>query len=111
MDVRRRRLTVRATTDLIKVVGEALKTNLTMLGPLILPYSEQVKFLLNWFQARPRPPTRQRRSLHVIERDLRPPMRPRDPRPPMRAHDHKHLLSFLGLGHIVPSCDCVCLCK
>ena len=44
----------RTPADLIKVVGEALKTNLTMLGPLVLPYSEQAKFLINYFQARTR---------------------------------------------------------
>jgi hypothetical protein len=36
-----------SATELIKVVSDALKTNLTMLGPLILPLSEQVLFLVN----------------------------------------------------------------
>jgi len=35
-------------------VSDALKTNLTMLGPLILPLPEQVKFLINYAQVRPR---------------------------------------------------------
>lgn len=33
--------------ELMAVVGDALKTNLTTLGPIVLPYSEQIKFLLN----------------------------------------------------------------
>lgn len=38
---------VRLSKDLIKVVGDALKTNLTVLGPLVLPLSEQIKFFVN----------------------------------------------------------------
>jgi 3-ketoacyl-CoA synthase len=38
---------VRISRDLVKVVGQALKSNLTMLGPQVLPYSEQIKFFLN----------------------------------------------------------------
>ena len=50
--IRARGARSRTRADLIKVVGEALKTNLTTLGPLVLPYSEQAKFLLNYFQVR-----------------------------------------------------------
>lgn len=41
---------VRLSKDLIKVVGDALKTNLTVLGPLVLPIPEQVKFFINYVQ-------------------------------------------------------------
>ena len=40
--------------DLIKVVSDALKSNLTVLGPLVLPVSEQVLFLVNYAQVRAR---------------------------------------------------------
>lgn len=33
--------------DLMAVAGEAIKTNMTMLGPLVLPYSEQLLFVAN----------------------------------------------------------------
>eukprot|EP01132_Coremiostelium_polycephalum_P004904 gene4904-6115_t len=33
--------------DLMGVVGDALKTNLTILGPMVLPWSEQFKFFVN----------------------------------------------------------------
>merc|ERR1712100_135582 len=33
--------------ELMKVVGDALKTNMTVLGPLVLPWSEKLKFVLN----------------------------------------------------------------
>lgn len=33
--------------DLMVVVGDALKTNMSMLGPIVLPWSEQIKFGLN----------------------------------------------------------------
>ncbi|EFA74550.1 fatty acid elongase 3-ketoacyl-CoA synthase [Heterostelium album PN500] len=33
--------------DLMAVVGDALKTNLTILGPMVLPWSEQIKFFLH----------------------------------------------------------------
>lgn len=33
--------------DLMAVAGEAIKTNITMLGPLVLPLSEQLLFLAN----------------------------------------------------------------
>eukprot|EP00727_Mastigamoeba_balamuthi_P012491 m51a1_g7865 putative fatty acid elongase 3-ketoacyl- synthase (561) ;mRNA; f:267176-269075 len=36
---------VRISKELVKAVGQALKTNLTMLGPQVLPYSEQARFL------------------------------------------------------------------
>jgi len=38
---------VRISRDLVKVVGQALKSNLTMLGPQVLPWSEQIKFFFN----------------------------------------------------------------
>jgi len=41
---------VRLSKELVKVAGDALKTNLTMLGPLILPLGEQAKFLINYVQ-------------------------------------------------------------
>lgn len=36
--------------ELMAVVGDALKTNMTTLGPIVLPYSEQIKFLWNLFR-------------------------------------------------------------
>jgi 3-ketoacyl-CoA synthase len=38
---------VRLNKDLIKVGADALKANMTSLGPLVLPYSEQLKFAGN----------------------------------------------------------------
>ena len=38
---------VRITRELVNIVGQALKSNLTMLGPQVLPYSEQIKFFIN----------------------------------------------------------------
>jgi 3-ketoacyl-CoA synthase len=38
---------VRLSKDLMDVVGEALKTNMSVLGPLVLPWIEQIKFFLN----------------------------------------------------------------
>lgn len=38
---------VRLSRELPKIVGAALKTNLTILGPQVLPFSEQFKFLLS----------------------------------------------------------------
>jgi len=38
---------VRLSKDLMNVVGDALKTNMTVLGPLVLPMSEQFKFVWN----------------------------------------------------------------
>lgn len=40
---------VRLSKDLMKVAGEALKHNITSLAPLILPLSEQVRYLHNLF--------------------------------------------------------------
>lgn len=37
----------RLSKDLMKVAGKALKTNITTLGPLILPFSEKLLFALN----------------------------------------------------------------
>ncbi|XP_066373659.1 3-ketoacyl-CoA synthase 20-like [Miscanthus floridulus] len=39
------RVGVSWTRELMAVVGDALKTNITTLGPLVLPLSEQLKFL------------------------------------------------------------------
>ncbi|EGG16444.1 fatty acid elongase 3-ketoacyl-CoA synthase [Cavenderia fasciculata] len=36
--------------NLLVAVGDALKTNLTILGPMVLPWSEQIKFFLNLCQ-------------------------------------------------------------
>lgn len=38
---------VRLNKDLMAIAGEALKTNITTLGPLILPVSEQIIFFIN----------------------------------------------------------------
>lgn len=42
-----RRVGIKLSRDLMAVAGEALKTNITMLGPLVLPLSEQLLFLAN----------------------------------------------------------------
>jgi 3-ketoacyl-CoA synthase len=42
-------LGVRLDKDLMKVAGEALKRNITTLGPLILPWSEQIKYFWSHF--------------------------------------------------------------
>ncbi|PON51310.1 Very-long-chain 3-ketoacyl-CoA synthase [Trema orientale] len=38
---------VKLSKDLLTVAGDAIKTNVTMLGPLVLPLSEQILFLAN----------------------------------------------------------------
>jgi len=38
---------VALSQDLMAVAGDALKSNLTTLGPIVLPWSEQIKFFLN----------------------------------------------------------------
>ncbi|KAF4348427.1 hypothetical protein F8388_017939 [Cannabis sativa] len=38
---------VKLSRDLLPVAGDAIKTNITMLGPLVLPISEQILFLAN----------------------------------------------------------------
>jgi 3-ketoacyl-CoA synthase len=38
---------VALSKELMNVAGDALKSNLTMLGPLVLPWSEQLKFFVN----------------------------------------------------------------
>eukprot|EP01103_Thecamoeba_quadrilineata_P019282 TRINITY_DN7737_c0_g1_i1.p1 TRINITY_DN7737_c0_g1~~TRINITY_DN7737_c0_g1_i1.p1 ORF type:complete len:513 (-),score=66.63 TRINITY_DN7737_c0_g1_i1:24-1562(-) len=38
---------VSLSKDLMDVVGDALKTNMSVLGPLVLPWSEQIKFIFN----------------------------------------------------------------
>jgi 3-ketoacyl-CoA synthase len=39
---------VRISKDLMSVVGDALKTNLTILGPQVLPFTEQAKFVIDF---------------------------------------------------------------
>ncbi|XP_057250474.1 3-ketoacyl-CoA synthase 7-like [Beta vulgaris subsp. vulgaris] len=39
---------VRLSRTVVHVAGEVLKTNLTTLGPLVLPYSEQIQFALHF---------------------------------------------------------------
>ena len=46
-DTPARRVGVALSKDLMAVAGEALKTNITTLGPLVLPASEQILFLAN----------------------------------------------------------------
>jgi len=41
---------VALSKELMNVAGDALKSNITMLGPLVLPWSEQIKFFLNLCQ-------------------------------------------------------------
>jgi 3-ketoacyl-CoA synthase len=41
---------VELNKDLVKVASTALQVNLTALGPLVLPYSEQLKFAINFIQ-------------------------------------------------------------
>jgi 3-ketoacyl-CoA synthase len=36
-----------AGKELMAVVGDALKTNLSTMGPVVLPWSEQIKFFIN----------------------------------------------------------------
>ncbi|KCV73026.1 hypothetical protein, variant [Fonticula alba] len=43
---------VRLSKDLINVVSKTLRSNLTTLGPLILPISEQLKFFINLVQTK-----------------------------------------------------------
>lgn len=38
---------VRLSRQIMEIAGEALKTNITTLGPLVLPWSEQIQFFLN----------------------------------------------------------------
>lgn len=38
---------MRVSKDLMEIGGEALKTNITTLGPLVLPFSEQLAFFAN----------------------------------------------------------------
>ena len=41
---------VSLSKELMKVAGEALKMNITKLGPLILPFSEQLMFMISFFR-------------------------------------------------------------
>merc|ERR1719345_358775 len=43
---------VRLSRQIMQIAGDALKRNITNLGPLVLPISEQIKFLLNVFARR-----------------------------------------------------------
>jgi 3-ketoacyl-CoA synthase len=43
---------VALSKDLLKVAGDALKTNLTINGPSVLPWSEQIKFFINFLVRR-----------------------------------------------------------
>jgi len=45
---------VRLDKDLMKVAGEALKRNITTLGPLILPWSEQARYFWSHFNRKVR---------------------------------------------------------
>jgi len=41
-----------AGKELLEVIGDALKTNLSVLGPTVLPLSEQIKFFINLWMRR-----------------------------------------------------------
>ena len=43
---------VRLSKQIMQIAGDALKRNITNLGPLVLPVSEQLKFFLNVFARR-----------------------------------------------------------
>jgi 3-ketoacyl-CoA synthase len=43
---------VALSKQLMEVAGDALKSNLTILGPMVLPWSEQIKFFLNFLYRR-----------------------------------------------------------
>ncbi|KAK1267126.1 3-ketoacyl-CoA synthase 19 [Acorus gramineus] len=49
------RVGVSLSKDLMKVAGEALKTNITALGPLVLPLSERLKFAASFVARRGKP--------------------------------------------------------
>ena len=40
---------MRLSKQIMQIAGDALKRNITNLGPLVLPVSEQLKFFLNVF--------------------------------------------------------------
>ncbi|XP_021742931.1 probable 3-ketoacyl-CoA synthase 21 [Chenopodium quinoa] len=46
---------VSLSRTVVHVAGEALKTNLTTLGPLVLPYSEQIRFAFHFVRNKIRP--------------------------------------------------------
>jgi len=46
------RVGVSLAKDLIAVAGDALKSNLTVLGPIVLPWSEQIKFFVVYLKRR-----------------------------------------------------------
>ena len=43
---------MRLSRQIMQIAGDALKRNITNLGPLVLPVSEQLKFFLNVFARR-----------------------------------------------------------
>jgi 3-ketoacyl-CoA synthase len=45
---------VELNRNLVKVAGKALEKNLTRMGPLVLPVSEQLRFAANFVQRRVR---------------------------------------------------------
>lgn len=51
---------VSLSRTLLQFAGEALKTNMATLGPLVLPYSEQIKFTLSSAWKKIWPPSRKR---------------------------------------------------
>jgi len=46
------RVGVSLAKDLIAVAGDALKSNLTVLGPIVLPWSDQIKFFVVYLRRR-----------------------------------------------------------
>ena len=42
--------------DLMNIAGRSLKANITTLGPLVLPWTEQARFLANSFARKVSPP-------------------------------------------------------
>eukprot|EP00803_Ostreobium_quekettii_P009088 evm.model.scf_515.6 EVM.evm.TU.scf_515.6 scf_515:48412-53536(+) len=48
MEDEEKKLGVRLSKELMAVAGEALKANITTLGPLVLPISEQILFIVNY---------------------------------------------------------------
>jgi len=44
----RKGVTLAPSRELMEVVGDALKTNMSKLGPIVLPWTEQIKFFLNY---------------------------------------------------------------
>jgi len=53
---------VAISKELLTVAGDALKSNLTILGPMVLPWSEQVKYLYAMLKRRMSQPTGKKRE-------------------------------------------------